>query len=102
MTVTGTSKKRAGEILALGADTYVKRNAMYGNNYKEFGPIMLALFQGSVPELCTPGDVNRMGVFVQCLSKLTRYAAGWKNGGHRDSAHDLMVYAAMLEELTDE
>ena len=43
---------------------------------------------------------NRLGVFVQCISKVARYASSLPKGGHLDSAHDLMVYAAMLEEVT--
>jgi hypothetical protein len=31
-----------------------------------------------------------------------RYGENLNKGGHQDSAHDLSVYAAMLEELTDD
>jgi hypothetical protein len=50
----------------------------------------------------TVDGFNRLGVFVQCLSKLTRYAENMNTGGHYDSALDLSVYAAMLAELTKE
>lgn len=91
--------KRAPDILEEAADTYRQRNAVYGDNYLRFGRIMYEMFPDT--EL-TPDAFNRLGVFVQCLSKLTRYAENMKNGGHYDSALDLSVYAAMLAELTEE
>lgn len=89
----------AGDILKIAAETFRQRNALYGDNYHQFGVVMTAIF----PDGVQPKSVeewNRLGVLVQCVSKLTRYAQQWCSGGHRDSAHDLCVYAAMLEELT--
>jgi hypothetical protein len=92
--------KVAPDILEAGAATYRERNSQYGDNYLKFGKVMMALFPHGV-ELCSVEQWNRFGVFVQCVSKLTRYAAQAESGHfHRDSAHDLMVYAAMLEELS--
>lgn len=92
---------RAPELLDAGAKTFRERNAIYGDTYLKFGEACAALF----PEGLTieAGDVegfNRLGVYVQCLGKLARYAGNLSEGGHQDSAHDLMVYAAMLEEVT--
>lgn len=87
------------EILQAAAKTFAQRSEIYGDNYKKFGRIMQVLFPEGL-ELRSPEDFNRLGVFVQCLSKLTRYAEQLELGGHQDSAHDLSVYAAMLEELT--
>lgn len=91
--------KRAPEILEDAAATYRERNALYGDNYLKFGRIMKEMFPDT--EITVDG-FNRLGVFVQCLSKLTRYAENMENGGHYDSALDLSVYAAMLAELTKE
>lgn len=91
--------KRAPDILEEAADTYRQRNAVYGDNYLRFGRIMKEMFPDT--EITTDG-FNRLGVFVQCLSKLTRYAENMNKGGHYDSALDLSVYAAMLAELTQE
>lgn len=91
--------KRAPEILEDAAKTYRERNALYGDNYLKFGRIMKEMFSDT--EITVDG-FNRLGVFVQCLSKLTRYAENMDKGGHYDSALDLSVYAAMLAELTKE
>lgn len=83
------------------AETYAERNKLYGDSYKVFGEIMSQLFPDSLV-LSTVDDWNRLGVLSMVVSKLTRYAANLEKGGHQDSAHDMAVYAAMLEELTDE
>ena len=93
--------KRAPDFLEAGAETFRQRNAVYGDTYLEFGRMCAAIFPDGIH--VEPGDVdgfNRLGVFVQALSKIARYAANANKGGHQDSAHDLMVYAAMLEEVT--
>lgn len=93
--------KKVPEILRDCATTYEQRNKLYGDNYKKFGHVMKAIFPNGL-SLSTPEDFNRLGIFIQCLSKLTRYSESIERGGHKDSAHDLAVYAAMLEELTDD
>lgn len=93
--------KRAPDNLEAGAATFRQRNALYGDNYLHFGRLMAALFPSGLA--IGAGDVeafNRLGIFIQCASKLSRYANAIAKGGHQDSAHDLMVYAAMLEEVT--
>lgn len=91
---------KASDNLEAGAKTFKQRNELYGDNYLDFGPIMKAMFPKGIP-VHSAEDWNRIGIFVQCVSKLTRYAQNLTDGGHLDSAHDLMVYAAMLEEVTD-
>lgn len=83
------------------AEIYEARNLLYGDNYKRFGAIMQLLFPKGI-ELVSPSDFNRMGVFVQIVSKVTRYAEQFKNGGHRDSLDDAAVYAQMLAELDED
>jgi hypothetical protein len=87
------------ELLLAAAQTFDERNRVYGDTYKNFGSVM----QGMFPSGLTVNDVdawNRLGLLVMAVGKLTRYTAQFDNGGHKDSAHDLINYAAMLEELT--
>lgn len=94
-------KPRAPEILSLAADTFAERNKLYGDNYRRFGAAFLALFPGGVlPPVLSVGDMDRLQLMMQIMSKLTRYAQQFSAGGHPDSAHDMIVYAAMLEEMT--
>lgn len=86
------------EMLHKAAETYKERNKSYGDNYKTFGHIMICLFPDGL-NLETVDDHNRFGIFVQVVSKLTRYAANFSKGGHEDSLHDSIVYNAMLAEL---
>ena len=83
------------------AMTFSLRNAEYASNYQRQGAVLLALFpDGIIPAIRTEAEANRLHVFVACVTKLQRYAHNWERGGHTDSAKDLIVYAAMLEEFT--
>jgi hypothetical protein len=82
------------------ADLYQQRNAIYGDNYKRFGPALLAL-TGPI-QLETAEDFNRFGILVQLFGKVSRYAMNFANGGHDDSLDDAAVYAMMLKELDNE
>lgn len=94
-------KLRAPDLLAEGAKTFRQRNAIYGDTYLDFGQMCATLFpKGLHVETGDVDGFNRLGVFVQCLSKVARYSANINTGGHPDSAHDLMVYASMLQEVT--
>lgn len=86
------------DMLRQSAQTYEERNKLYGDNYKRFGPVMELLFPKGI-ELISDDDHNRFGVFVQIVSKLTRYAESFRAGGHDDSLLDMTVYATMLREL---
>lgn len=91
--------KRAPDLLAAAAETFRERNALYGDNYLRFGDIMAQMFPRGVT-LATAADFNRFGQLFMCMCKITRYAEQFATGGHQDSARDLCVYAAMLEEMT--
>jgi hypothetical protein len=93
-------KPRVSQILEGAARTYEERGALYGDNYKLFGKIMMAMFPDGLV-LNSEDDFNRFNMFTQCSGKLTRYAQMFSRGGHLDSAHDEIVYAAMLQELTE-
>lgn len=90
------------EILREAAKTFEQRQAEYGDNYKCYGKIMEGLFPEGIH--IEPGDtatMQHLGLVHNCVHKLARYCYDIKRG-HKNSAHDLSVYAAMLEELTDE
>jgi len=86
------------DMLRQSAETYEQRNKLYGDNYKRFGHIVALLFPNGI-KLESEDDHNRFGVFVQIVSKLTRYAENFGTGGHDDSLLDMTVYATMLREL---
>lgn len=88
--------------LNLLANLYEERSALYGDNYKLFGKIMVLLFQNEGLTLKTEEDFNRFGTFAQVVAKISRYANQFKVGGHPDSLDDMAVYAMMLRELDAE
>jgi len=89
------------DMLRVAAKTFEERNAIYGGNYQKMGTLLLALFpDGGIPAIREERDAARLNLLIDCLGKLQRYAYAFERGGHKDSAHDLIVYAAMLEEMT--
>jgi hypothetical protein len=90
--------KTVPDLLESAAATFRERNAIYGDNYKHFGTVLAGMFPNGLT-IRGEQDFNRLGVFVQVVSKLTRYANNFEKGGHQDSIHDTQTYAAMLEEL---
>ena len=95
------TQKEAYKVLRQAADTYAKRNLVYGDNYKLVGNVMAALFPEGVT-LRTPEDHNRFHIFMLEIVKMTRYTENWDKGGHEDSMLDLSVYAAILVEIDRE
>lgn len=100
------TEKFVPEALRKAAAIYEERNKLYGDNYKNFGKVMLALFpEGIYHGSSNPqpfDEINRYGVLIQIVSKLTRYCENFGKGGHDDSLDDLAVYAMMLKELDNE
>jgi hypothetical protein len=92
------SKRNASDILGEAADTFRERNAIYGDNAFKVGEVMAVLFPNGVnPQ--TKEDHHMYHLFELLVVKLTRFSnSGLK---HQDSIHDLMVYAAMCENLVD-
>jgi hypothetical protein len=90
--------KSVPEMLRDNAGIYEQRNQLYGDNYKRFGKIMAILFPSGL-DLQNEDDFNRFGIFVQVVSKITRYAENFSRGGHDDSLDDNTVYSMMLKEL---
>ena len=86
--------------MADAMDTFVERGKVYGEAYKQFGPIMMALFPNGIV-LKSADDWNRYSCLHMEVAKLARYCQNFSTG-HIDSQHDLCVYAAMLESLDRE
>jgi hypothetical protein len=94
-------RARAPDLLEAALATFRERNAVYGDNYRLFSDAFLALFPDrALPPIRTTADMDRLQVLIQMFTKMSRYAQALGRGGHRDSAHDMIVYAAMLEEFT--
>jgi len=88
------------EILSEAAELYAERNELYGDNYQYAGEALAAMFPRGLT-VKTSMDWNRLCLFIHCFTKLSRYAQNMEDApGHKDSARDLCVYAAMLEEMT--
>jgi hypothetical protein len=96
-------ENRPARLLAAAAATFEQRSKVYGDNYLRYPYALLALFPNhTIPEINGVGDASRLQLLIQILNKLTRYAENLTKGGHKDSAHDIIVYAAMLESETNE
>lgn len=88
---------RLGEAIA----TRRERSAVYGDGAYIFGDAAAALFPDGLT-VKTPHEWVRLSIVVQLISKLARYTCNFEEGGHEDSAHDGIVYNAMLAEMTVE
>ena len=88
-------------VLQKALDTFHDRGSVYRDNHQRLGATIAALFPDGI-EIKSADDHERFALIVLLLVKLTRYAVEWTNGGHRDSIHDCIVYAAMLEARTDD
>ncbi len=89
------------KILEAAAQTFAERNKTYRNNWRMVGPVMQEMFPDGVG-LDGKEDQERFHLFSLIIVKLTRYAVNWDDGGHKDSIHDIAVFAAMLEAIEDE
>jgi hypothetical protein len=86
----------AADILEEAATTFRDRNAVYGDNFKHVGEVMMGLFPEGL-KVETAHDWNRLHILLLCVVKQTRYTFNWSKGGHHDSIRDNTVYSAMLE-----
>lgn len=92
---------RVAQMLTQCAATYDERNALYGDNYKQFGITMLGMFPNGL-HIRSPDDWNRIALFIQSMGKMTRYAQNFSKGGHDDSLLDSAVYQQMLREVDED
>lgn len=87
------------KVLEKMAETFRERHKIYGDNYLMIGRVMKAFFPNGA-QITTTEDWNRFHLFFMIVQKITRVACTKLN--HKDSAHDIGVYAAMLESLLEE
>lgn len=87
------------EIMTKMAETFLGRNSIYGDNYKNVGKVMNALFPEGM-QLSSSADFELFHLFELIIVKLTRFANG--NLQHRDSIHDAGVYSSMIESILSE
>ena len=85
------------DILAEAAGTFIERSSKYGDAYRQFGNIMMALFPRGIT-LQTADEWNRYSLLHMEVAKLARYCNDF-NHPHIDSQHDLCVYSSMLQSL---
>lgn len=86
-------------ILRAAAQTYEQRNAGYKDNYKKVGAVMQAFFPEGVT-LSKEQHHRVYHLFELMVVKLTRFVNS--DFTHKDSIHDSMVYAAMIEMVINE
>lgn len=91
-------KKTVEDNLRRAMATRAARKKIYGGTHIRHGSVMAALFPSGIT-LRSSEEFARFGVLNMVVSKVCRYTA---RGivGHPDSAHDLIVYGALLEERT--
>lgn len=92
----GASEPYVTALLKKHASIFEQRNAVYGDNYRMVGRIMVAMFPDGVPKIETVEDFNRWHLFELAIVKLSRYAVNYQAGGHEDSLDDMIVYLAMV------
>jgi hypothetical protein len=93
-----TTKAISGN-LEQALKTFNQRGAAYGPSYLQYGEVISSLFPEGI-NLQSTDDINRFGLMSMIISKLTRYCNQWDEP-HKDSIHDLGVYAFMLEGVDD-
>jgi hypothetical protein len=91
-------RRKIEDNLRRATATRAARKKVYGDTHIRHGSVMAALYPNGIT-LRSSAEFARFGVVNMIVSKTCRYTARG-NTGHADSAHDLIVYGAMLEELT--
>jgi hypothetical protein len=84
----------AALVLETMASTFRVRNKKYGDNWKNVGAVMAALYPEGVT-LRTAEDHVQFHLLSWAVGKLTRFV----NSEDTDSIHDAAVYLAMIESL---
>jgi hypothetical protein len=84
------------QILIEAAELFKSKNAEYGDAYMDH-PILMHMLFGEIT-LRTVDDYAKFTRVSSIIAKLNRYAKNFPTG-HADSARDLVVYAAMLDQL---
>ena len=95
-------KPEVSELLTEAAKTFRERNEIYGSAYERTGGVLELVFgNGYAPR--SSEEWEAVAATVMIVSKLCRlgHALAARGEGHTDSAHDCIVYAAMLERALD-
>lgn len=89
------------DILDKAKETHLNRSKEYGHGYDKIGKVLLSFFPDGI-HLKTESDMSKFSTLLMCITKIHRYAESLSAGcgGHVDSAHDLINYAAILEYKT--
>jgi hypothetical protein len=95
------NKKEAPDFLRIAEEIWKQRQTHYGSSYQKGGAIYKAFFPDGIT-LETEEDFARFATFVMIVSKLNRYSQSITNGGHMDSANDLINFSAILSEFTEQ
>jgi hypothetical protein len=91
--------KSTSEILEAALKTERARADQYGDASVKSAEIMAKLFPNGI-HLGTPEEHRRFFMLRMIVAKLARYANSMSSDTpHLDSAHDIIVYAAMLEAM---
>ena len=79
-----------------------KQRSEYGNTYSQYGEILESLFPNGLPKsiLTDIEEMNRFGNLTMIIHKLMRYC-NQCDKKHKDSIHDLGVYAFIQEGIDD-
>jgi len=93
--------KRVLGILQGATDVYHDRNAVYKDNFRSVGQVMVALFPEGRPPLVDAADYDRWHIFELIIVKLTRYANNYDTP-HEDSLLDMLPYLGILGGLDQE
>jgi len=88
-------------ILEQSSDVYRDRSAVYKDNFRSVGRVMVALFPDGRPPLVTAADDDRWHIFELIIVKLTRYANNY-DVPHEDSLLDMLPYLGILGGLDQE
>ncbi len=90
----------AADKLQAAIEKYKQRSSQYGDVFTQVGQIAAILLPSGAA--CKYShDHARMQLLLQVIAKLCRYTSHFESGGHQDSLHDLIVYAAMLEAMDE-
>jgi hypothetical protein len=93
-----SAPRTAADVLTDAAAIFRERNSSYKDNAVLVGAVMKALFPNGVV-IHSAADHHFYHLFELMIVKLTRFVKS--DLKHKDSIHDLAVYAAMLEPLLD-
>ena len=87
------------EILEQAKQTFKDKGKEYGHTYENFANVISALFPDGI--YIIPGEenkTNKIGIIFMIVHKIMRYCNSMPDG-HNDSLKDIIVYAAMMEEI---